>query len=83
MTQPLDAKFYGVIHKVKNGEVVPPDEFVVFLAKDDAFAAILPAKALHAKRQSLLKAMVASISDDARRAVEDAREVDNLKAGNA
>lgn len=43
MMQPLDAKFYGVLHKVKDGSVVPPDEFVVFLAKDNAFAAILPA----------------------------------------
>jgi hypothetical protein len=40
--QPLDAKFYGVLHKIKNGELVPPDEFVVFLAKDNAFAAVLP-----------------------------------------
>lgn len=40
--QPLDAKFYGVLHKVKNGEVLAPDEFVVFLAKDNAFAAMLP-----------------------------------------
>jgi len=41
------------------------------------------AKALHAKRQSMLKELVASISAEARRAVEDAREIDNLKAGNA
>lgn len=42
MTPPLDAKFYGILHKVKDGTIVPPDEFVVFLAKDNAFAAILP-----------------------------------------
>ena len=34
----LDAKFVGEIRKVKDGSVVPPDEFVVFLAKDNAFA---------------------------------------------
>lgn len=38
----LDAKFYGNIYKAKNDERVPDDEYVVFLAKDNAFAAILP-----------------------------------------
>lgn len=38
----LDAKFYGEVRKVKDDSVVPDDEYVVFLAKDNAFAAILP-----------------------------------------
>jgi hypothetical protein len=38
----LDAKFYGEIKKVKDDSVVPDDEYVVFLAKDNAFAEILP-----------------------------------------
>jgi hypothetical protein len=38
----LDAKFYGTIHKVKDDSEVPEDEWVVFLAKDNAFAAVLP-----------------------------------------
>lgn len=38
----LDAKFYGTIYKVKDDSVVPDDDYVVFLAKDNAFAAILP-----------------------------------------
>lgn len=38
----LDAKFYGEVRKVKDDSVVPADEFVVFLAKDNAFAAVLP-----------------------------------------
>lgn len=38
----LDAKFYGELRKVKDDSVVPDDEYVVFLAKDDAFAAVLP-----------------------------------------
>lgn len=38
----LDAKFYGEIRKVKDDSVVPEDEFVVFLAKDNAFAETLP-----------------------------------------
>lgn len=42
MMQPLDAKFYGILHKVKDGTLLAPDEFVVFLAKDNAFAEILP-----------------------------------------
>lgn len=40
--QPLDAKFVGEIRKVKDGGTVHPDEFVVFLAKDTAFAETLP-----------------------------------------
>lgn len=38
----LDGKFYGHILKAKDGSVVPDDEYVVFLAKDNAFAEILP-----------------------------------------
>lgn len=38
----LDAKFYGDIRKVKDDSLVPEDEYVVFLVKDNAFAAILP-----------------------------------------
>lgn len=39
----LDAKFYGEIRKVKNDEIVPDDEYVVFLVKDTAFFETLPA----------------------------------------
>ena len=35
--QKLDAKFSGVIFKVKDGTIVPDDEYMVFLAKDAAF----------------------------------------------
>lgn len=35
----LDAKFTGVIVKNKDGSIVPQDEYVVFLAKDNAFPA--------------------------------------------
>lgn len=38
----LDAKFYGTIKKVKDDSVVPDDEYVVFLAKDNAFTRVLP-----------------------------------------
>jgi len=33
----LDAKFYGTIRKVKDDSVVPDDQYMVFLAKDNAF----------------------------------------------
>lgn len=38
----LDVKFDGVIFKIKDNTIVSPDQYVVFLAKDNAFAAILP-----------------------------------------
>ena len=41
------------------------------------------ANALVAERKAMLLKIIASISDDARRAVEDARHIDNLKAGRA
>jgi len=37
----LDAKFYGEIRKVKDDTIVPDDEYVVFLAKDNAFASAI------------------------------------------
>lgn len=37
----LDGKVYGVLHKVKDNSVIPPDQFVVFLAKDNAFVPTL------------------------------------------
>lgn len=39
------------------------------------------AKTLVASRKALLLEMVASISDEARAAVDDARHINNLKAG--
>lgn len=41
-SEKLDAKFSGVIFKAKDGSIVGDDEYVVFLAKDTAFANILP-----------------------------------------
>jgi hypothetical protein len=42
----LDKKFYvgleGDIRKAKDDSSVPDDEWVVFLAKDDAFSVVLP-----------------------------------------
>lgn len=33
----LDGKFHGEVVRERDGSVVPPDQFVVFLAKDRAF----------------------------------------------
>lgn len=33
----LDLKFYGVIVKAKDNSIVPEDEYMVFLVKDNAF----------------------------------------------
>jgi len=38
----LDSKFYGTVIKAKDNTIVDGSEYVVFLAKDNAFAAILP-----------------------------------------
>ncbi len=38
----LDKKFNGDLRKVKDGSEVPTDQWVVFLAKDDAFVLTLP-----------------------------------------
>lgn len=38
----LDAKFSGVIYKIKDNTIVPDDEWVCFLIKDTAFANTLP-----------------------------------------
>lgn len=38
----VDAKFYGEVRKIKDDTVVPEGSFVVFLAKDNAFAETLP-----------------------------------------
>lgn len=39
--QPLDGKFQGKVFRNLDGTEVPPDQFVVFLAKDNAFPATL------------------------------------------
>jgi hypothetical protein len=33
----LDTKFYGEIHKAKDDSIVPDDQYIVFLVKDNAF----------------------------------------------
>ena len=35
--QKLDGKFHGIVVRDLTGEIVPPDQYVIFLAKDNAF----------------------------------------------
>lgn len=37
----MDAKFYGEIRKAKDDSIVPDDEYIVFLVKDNAVPAML------------------------------------------
>ena len=37
----LDGKFGGEVHRIRDGEKIPEDQYVVFLAKDNAFPATL------------------------------------------
>ncbi len=57
----LDAKFYGQIRKAKDDTVVPEDEYMVFLAKDNAFAEILPKYIEVCKRRGCDQEQIASI----------------------
>lgn len=41
MTVKMDGKFYGQLRKVKDDTVVPEDQWVAFLIKDNAFPATL------------------------------------------
>lgn len=41
MSQKLDGKFHGVIVKNKNQQIVPQDQWMCFLAKDNAVPAML------------------------------------------
>lgn len=41
MVKKLDSKFSGVIYKDTDGSIVPADQFIVFLAKDNAVPRML------------------------------------------
>lgn len=69
----LDAKFYGEIRKVKDDSIVPDDQYVVFLAKDNAFAKMLP----------LYYAMCIEMGADAEHVASVERMIDRLNAWRA
>jgi hypothetical protein len=35
--QKLDGKFHGIVARDLDGQIIPPDQYVVFLARDNAF----------------------------------------------
>lgn len=71
----LDGKFHGVIVKNKNGVIVPPDEWMVFLAKDDAFPPTLKFYRKELERQGAELAQLASVDGIIKRV--DAWRADN------
>ena len=63
MRQKLDGKFFGIIHKNKDNSVVPPDQWVVFLAKDNAFPATLAFYREECKRLGAGPQQMAAVDD--------------------
>lgn len=59
----LDKKFDGVIFKVKDGTIVPPDQYIVFLAKDHALPAALDAYAVECTRLSCDTAQIKAVHE--------------------
>lgn len=57
----LDAKFYGEIRKAKDNSLVPDDQYVVFLAKDNAFAKLLPLYLIECRTQHCDKAQLDAV----------------------
>jgi len=72
----LDRKFDGIIFKVKDQSIVPPDQYMVFLAKDDAFPATLRFYREECERQGAGAAQLAAVDQ----AIED---VEAWRAQNA
>lgn len=66
----LDAKFKGDVYKVKDNSFVQPDEWLVFLAKDNAFAAVLPLYREECVRRGCDAEQIAAVD----RAIERVRE---------
>lgn len=59
--QKLDLKFYGEIRKVKNDTVVPDDQWMCFLIKDDAFPATLEFYYRECERQGADEEQLAAV----------------------
>jgi hypothetical protein len=63
MSTKLDGKFHGVIVKNKDQSVVPQDQWVVFLAKDNAFPATLKFYREECERQGALPGQLSAVDD--------------------
>lgn len=59
----LDAKFDGVVIKAKDGTIVPPDQYMVFLAKDDAVPETLRFYEGECARQGAAREQVEAVHD--------------------
>lgn len=63
MSQKLDGKFHGLIAKNKDGSVVPQDQWMVFLAKDNAVPATLLFYEEECKRQGAAQAQLDAVEE--------------------
>lgn len=63
MSKKLDAKFHGVIVKNKDQTIVPQDQWVVFLAKDNAFPATLRFYRSECERQGANPEQLRAVDD--------------------
>lgn len=59
----LDGKFHGIIAKNKDQSIVPQDQWVVFLAKDNAFPATLDFYRQECQRQRASQAQLSAVDD--------------------
>jgi hypothetical protein len=66
----LDAKFYAAVHKVKDGKSVPDDEWMIFLAKDDAVPKTLEFYHAECKRLGADEEHLASVLRMLRRVIQ-------------
>lgn len=57
----LDGKCYGVLVKNKNGAIIPPDQWIVFLAKDNALPATLAFYLEECRRQGAAPAQLEAV----------------------
>ncbi len=58
----LDGKFHGVVVKNKDGSIVPQDQWMVFLAKDDAVPATLLFYEEECRRRGAAPAQLAAVA---------------------
>lgn len=76
----MDAKFYGELRKAKDDSIVPEDEWVAFLVKDNAFNAVLPQYLEECKRRGCDAEQIASVERMIARVAEwRASHIDRLK----
>lgn len=73
----LDGKFHGIVVKNKNQQVVPQDQWIVFLAKDNAVPAMLAFYEAECLRHGAEPAQIEAVSEMRRRV--DAWRTANLQ----